>query len=299
MPQTLEYAWATASLQEGRLNFDRPDGLENALRDGFFFVAAPPSLDLSIGDRFATSFYLENEPGYKDDYRSFRNWTDRQLGTRQGYATRPADQVEQFFLEGPGWRKVFPSELAEFVEGLRDFGIGVLKAVLTEVDLPRSLWDTATGYATAGCGTYTMAFNHYRPTVRSRGLNIHKDSGWVTILRASKPGLEVRRNDEWHPIAPRPNAFIVNFGCTMEILTRDTNAPVAAVEHRVTEQRSDGQTEDRFSYGMFVDNSLDPTVSNAYFRYVPGQGLVELGEFQTFLDELMNNAYGAESLGLY
>ena len=76
----------------------------------------------------------------------------------------------------------------------------------------------ATGHALSGRGTYHLTFNHFRPEIDARGLNVHKDSGWVTVLRSLDPGLEVQRDGRWEPIDPEPGWFIVNFGCAMEIL---------------------------------------------------------------------------------
>lgn len=300
MTKTAEYEWASARLDEGRLVFDKPDGFQRAVADGFFFVEAPTSFSLFFGDLFATNFYLSKEGDASERYRGFHDWTADRLAEREGYFLRKVDQVEQFFLERRFWNDVFPPELTGQAERMQAFGLELLQAVLANLDLPRELWDEATGRCLSGKGTYHLTFNHFRPSVRARGLNIHKDSGWVTVLRSIEAGLEVLREGEWLPITPRPGAFIVNFGCAMEILTRSSAVPVAAVAHRVAEQHQDCRTgTDRFSYALFIDSSLDEDVSKGLYRYLPGQGLVLEANFKEFLNNILHNTYEEHTQGLY
>ncbi|MGW1197563.1 2OG-Fe(II) oxygenase family protein [Streptomyces sp. NPDC002536] len=291
-------AWQRAELRGGQLRFSADDGLERALRDGFFYIDQPSGLDLTAGDRFARSFYLPAEAD--DPYRDFRNWRSEQLGAHQGYFCRDADQTEQFFLEKSWWERVYPADLARQATVMRDVALDILRAVLTILDLPRDLWDQATGHSLTKLGTHTLTFNHFRPDVPMRGLNVHKDSGWVTVLRSTEPGLEVDRDGTWHPIDPIPGTFIVNFGCAMEILTRRTAAPVAAVAHRVVQQPPGaGAKPDRFSYALFVDSSLDDAVCPGLFRYEPEVGLQLETGFGRFLDEILDNTYRDDGVGLY
>lgn len=125
---------------------------------------------------------------------------------------------------------------------------------------------------------------------------MHKDSGWLTILRSIKPGLEVLRDNEWVPIVPRPQSFIVNFGCAMEILMQNAETQIAAVAHRVMEQRSEQKNEqERFSYALFIDSNVDADL----FKYNSKGGLVFETGFKEFLDNILRNTYEADSEGLY
>ncbi|MGI4816212.1 MAG: 2OG-Fe(II) oxygenase family protein [Janthinobacterium lividum] len=125
-------------------------------------------------------------------------------------------------------------------------------------------------------------------------------AGWITMLRSLEPGLEVRRGRQWLPIVPRPDAFVMNFGCAIEILTRDTRMPVAAVAHRVVEQqvRPKG-VPDRFSYAMFVDSSLDTRKCEGLYRFDPEDGLVLATDFNAFLERILTNTYDRDAEGLY
>ncbi|ETS31926.1 hypothetical protein BB987_20695 [Photorhabdus temperata] len=294
------YEWASSKLQNGRLLFDTTDGFRRAVKDGFFFIKAPDTLNLSSGDLFATNFYLPKTGNSYDAYRDFKSWTTEKLAEREGYFLRNADQVEQFFLEHRFWKNVFPLSLVTQATQMKEFGLEVLRAILSQLDIPAKLWNKATGGCLSGLGTYHLTFNHFRPTVRSRGLNIHKDSGWVTILRSLEPGLEILRKGEWLPIIPRPDTFIVNFGCAMEILTRYATIPVAAVAHRVVEQKPGEQSGvDRFSYALFIDSSLDKNVSKGLYSYKHDKGLVLETSFEEFLNKILHNTYEQHTQGLY
>lgn len=295
------YQWAAAQLNDGKLIFGTPDGFERALADGFFFVQKPVGFDLSAGDRFAANFYLDRSGGDDDDeYRGFRAWNAAQLAEREEYYCRDADQVEQFFLEARFWNEVFPAALSRQAREMQRFAVAVVKAILERLDLPREAQERATGGILSERGTYHLTFNHFRPHVRARGLNIHKDSGWITMLRSLERGLEVRRDRQWLPIIPRPDAFIMNFGCAIEILTKDTRTPVAAVAHRVVEQRVQPEgVPDRFSYALFVDSSLDTRQCEGLYRFDPQSGLVLATDFNTFLDKILTDTYDRDTQGLY
>ena len=295
MTTNTKYQWAAARLDQDRLQFDSHDGLERALADGFFFVDMPQGIDLSAGDCFAENFYRSCQGDKLDTYRGYKKWTADTLANHEGYFLRDVDQVEQFFLEHRFWQDIFPPALVCQAEKMQNFGLNVLKAVLAELELPRPLWDKATGYAVSGQGIYHLTFNHFRHSLRARGLNVHKDSGWLTLLRSHEPGLEVRRGNQWVPITPRPNTFIVNFGCAIEILMRNTPTPVSAIAHRVQEQPEQLNSPDRFSYALFIDSNLD----QGLYRYEPDQGLVFEVSFKTFLDNILHNTYEADSEGLY
>lgn len=141
MTNTNGHAWQKAQLRprDGTLVFDQENGIERALKDGFFYVQQPPDMEMTAGDHFARSFYLPTTPGGDDDpYHGFALWTAEQLGPHQGYFRRQADQTEQFFLESTWWDTVYPKELAQQAANMRDFALAILRGVLNYLDLPPS-----------------------------------------------------------------------------------------------------------------------------------------------------------------
>lgn len=293
--------WQTAALIDHRLHFHQTDGMHQALLDGFFFVEPAQPLDLGPGDRFARHFYLPANPNDLRNraYQGFCAKTETELGPHQGYFCREADQTEQFFLRSTHWRQHFPDALHTLAQDMKALATDVMLAVLAYLDIPLALWLKATGHCMAREGTHTLTFNHFRPQVNARGLNIHKDSGWITVLRSLEPGLEVLREGIWCPIDPRPNRFIVNFGCAMEILTRHTATPVAAVAHRVVQQPQEPGKADRFSYALFLDSSLDKRFCKGLYTYRPERGLELVADFESFLKTILDHTYNPNSVGLY
>jgi hypothetical protein len=86
----------------------------------------------------------------------------------------------------------------------------------------------------------------------------------------------------------------------MEILTQSCATPVNAVAHRVRAQQPGGPLpEDRFSYGLFLDSSLNPDFCPGLWRYQPGTGLMLATPFERFLDRIVQNTYDKNSQGLY
>ncbi|KAI3901375.1 hypothetical protein MKW92_024690 [Papaver armeniacum] len=85
-------------------------------------------------------------------------------------------------------------------------------------------------------GMQAMRMNYYPPCPRPDlvvGLNAHSDFGGLTILLQLNEveGLEIRNKGEWVSVKPLANAFVVNVGDVMEILT---NGIYHSVEHRAT-----------------------------------------------------------------
>jgi 2'-deoxymugineic-acid 2'-dioxygenase/mugineic-acid 3-dioxygenase len=79
-----------------------------------------------------------------------------------------------------------------------------------------------------------MNANYYPPfpdPSLTLGLLPHCDRHLLIVLsQGDVEGLQARHNGQWMLIRPVPDAFIVNFGHQMEIVT---NGVLASVEHRV------------------------------------------------------------------
>ncbi|XP_061340719.1 protein SRG1-like, partial [Gastrolobium bilobum] len=68
------------------------------------------------------------------------------------------------------------------------------------------------------------------------GLNPHSDAGALNMLLHVNEieGLQIRKDGMWIPIKPISNAFVINVGDILEILT---NGIYRSVEHRATINR--------------------------------------------------------------
>ena len=68
-----------------------------------------------------------------------------------------------------------------------------------------------------------MRMNYYRPCPepdKAIGLTPHSDADALTVVFQlnETEGLQVRKEGNWVPVKPLPNAFVVNIGDSMEVL---------------------------------------------------------------------------------
>lgn len=80
------------------------------------------------------------------------------------------------------------------------------------------------------------------------GLSPHSDPGGMTLLLSDDnvSGLQVRKGDNWITVKPIPNAFIVNIGDQLQVLS---NAIYKSVEHRVVVNSA----KERVSLALFYN----------------------------------------------
>ncbi|CAI0381933.1 unnamed protein product [Linum tenue] len=105
-------------------------------------------------------------------------------------------------------------------------------------------------------GWQTFRMNYYPPCPQPElvmGLNSHSDAVGLTILlqlTADTQGLQIKQDGHWVPVVPLPNAFIINIGDILEIVS---NGIYKSIEHRAT-VNSD---KERISLATFLSPKLD------------------------------------------
>ncbi|KAA8515003.1 hypothetical protein F0562_018210 [Nyssa sinensis] len=104
-------------------------------------------------------------------------------------------------------------------------------------------------------GMQGMRMNYYPPCPQPElviGLTPHSDSVGLTILLQlnEMEGLQIKKDGMWIPVQPLPNAFIINIGDILEIVT---NGIYGSIEHRAT-VNSD---KERLSIATFLSPKLD------------------------------------------
>ncbi|KAK3406847.1 hypothetical protein EUGRSUZ_K02978 [Eucalyptus grandis] len=89
------------------------------------------------------------------------------------------------------------------------------------------------------------------------GLSAHSDPGFLTFLLPDPhvAGLQVRQGDQWVTVEPIPNAFIVNLGDQMQVVT---NAIYRSVEHRVIVNSAKERVSLAFFYNPKSDLLIQP-----------------------------------------
>ncbi|XP_026437369.1 codeine O-demethylase-like [Papaver somniferum] len=112
-------------------------------------------------------------------------------------------------------------------------------------------------------GRQAMRMNYYPPCPQPEqviGFTPHSDACGLTILLQLNQvdGLQIRKEKMWIPIKPLSNAFVVNIGDILEIMS---NGVYRSVEHRATVN----STKERLSVATFhspkVDTEIGPILS--------------------------------------
>lgn len=234
----------------------------------FFFLEIPLWIDLDECDSFASNFYRGDNI---HKYGKFRDITSSCFDDPLlGFHTR-SDQIEQFLLERRFWKNIYPNAITNTGINLIRLSTIILRSILELTEIPIEDWSTATGCCIDTRGTYHLTFNHYRPYFQGIGLSSHKDDGFLTILRSNSPGLEVNIDNRWESVSPLENHFIINFGLSMEILTKNTIQPVNAIMHRVSHQ-----LKDRHTFGHFTSSYCNPGEDAGIYSYSSKQGLFKI-----------------------
>ncbi|XP_009771147.1 jasmonate-induced oxygenase 4-like [Nicotiana sylvestris] len=89
------------------------------------------------------------------------------------------------------------------------------------------------------------------------GLSSHSDPGGMTLLLPDieVAGLQVRRGNNWLTVKPVPNAFIVNIGDQIQVLS---NGTYKSVEHRVIVNSAKERVSLAFFYNPGGDKLIKP-----------------------------------------
>ncbi|KAH6834199.1 senescence-related gene 1 protein [Perilla frutescens var. hirtella] len=112
-----------------------------------------------------------------------------------------------------------------------------------------------------GEGMQTMRMNYYPPCPQPElvtGLSPHSDGVGLTILLQANEieGLQVKKDGAWIPVSPLPNAFVVNVGDVLEIVT---NGVYRSLEHRATVNSE----KERLSIATFLSPAIDNDICPA------------------------------------
>ncbi|XWS67245.1 hypothetical protein CRYUN_Cryun05aG0270900 [Craigia yunnanensis] len=133
----------------------------------------------------------------------------------------------------------------------------LLKAMSTNLGLKEDYLPNAFGGDNIGA---CLRINFYpkcpQPDL-TLGLSSHSDPGGMTILLPDHDvaGLQVRKNGKWITVKPVPNAFIVNVGDQIQVLS---NAIYKSVEHRVIVNSAKDRVSLAFFYNPKSDLFIEP-----------------------------------------
>ncbi|KAJ9564873.1 hypothetical protein OSB04_000839 [Centaurea solstitialis] len=124
--------------------------------------------------------------------------------------------------------------------------ISMAKALRMDVEDMKVLFDE---------GIQSIRINYYPPCPQPEqviGLTPHSDCHGITFLLQINEveSLQIKKDDTWMQVKPLPNAFIVNIGDTLEIVT---NGVYKSIEHRAVVNSE----KERLSIATFLGPNLD------------------------------------------
>ena len=230
---------------EGNLSFVAPRGLDRAWELGLFYLRTPDSLDLEAARQFGNGLIDTASP-----YRQVP-----QYGELEGFISLENNQQTKLALRREHWGQHYPEHIATFGRRLDTIGVAIIREVFRQSGIPEALWDRASGGYASGGGDAFLNFVHYDTRTPDWGLRPHTDYGFVTILDASAPGLQIETNGEFQDVPVLPGHLIINFGEALNFITAHSDRAVSAVTHRVVSQRSTGPVRHGIVY--FANPDLD------------------------------------------
>ncbi|KAL3685619.1 hypothetical protein R1sor_003641 [Riccia sorocarpa] len=134
----------------------------------------------------------------------------------------------------PGFRDT----LEDYVAQQQALAVRLLKLISESLDLE-------TNFLVEACGDpkVVVAINHYPPCPDpslTMGIRAHSDPNTITMLMQDEVGgLQVFKDDEWIDVRPLPNAFVVNVGDQLQILS---NGKYSSCLHRVVNNSRQART---------------------------------------------------------
>ncbi|EXC31935.1 Hyoscyamine 6-dioxygenase [Morus notabilis] len=147
----------------------------------------------------------------------------------------PLEEHRQFWPEKPAqYRDVMGSYSAE----VRKLSLYLLDMICDGLGLEPGYFRNSTQLTEV----QLMAANHYPPCPDpslTLGLPKHGDFNLITILLQEMDGLQVLKDGQWLAVEPLPNAFVVNIGHTLQIIS---NGKLKSAEHRVVTNRKLART---------------------------------------------------------
>ena len=225
--------------------FATPEDLDRAWQLGIFYLRVPASLDLECARAFGRELIVSDSP-----YRQ-----TPQYGELEGFIALENNQQTKLALCRHHWDRHYPDTIAGFGRQLDAIGIAIMAEVLRQSGIPETLWGRASGGYSEGGGTAFLNFVHYDTRTPDWGLRPHTDYGFVTILDASAPGLQIEVEGEFHDVPVLPGHLVINFGEALHFITAYSQRSVGAMVHRVVSQKA----EDPVRHGIvyFANPDLD------------------------------------------
>jgi isopenicillin N synthase-like dioxygenase len=228
-----------------RLVFASASDFDHAWDVGIFYLRIPENLDLDDARQFGREL-ISLDSAYRQIV---------QYGKLEGFIALENNQQTKLALRRERWDQHYPADVAAFGRQLDTIGIAIIREVFNQSGIPETLWDRASGGYTSGGGDAFLNFVHYDTHNPDWGLRPHTDYGFITILDASAPGLQIEIDGQFQAVPILPDHLIINFGEALHFITAHSDRPVGAVVHRVLSQQSTDPIRHAIVY--FANPDLD------------------------------------------
>ncbi|KAF4372291.1 hypothetical protein G4B88_007035 [Cannabis sativa] len=158
-------------------------------------------------------------------------------------------------LRNPNLFPKLPSSLREILEIYSLELAKLAKSIISQMEKVLGLKNKEILRLVEFDGMQSINMINYPPCPQPEkviGVKPHSDTVILTILLQANQveGLQVKKDDKWVLVKPLPNAFIVNVGDIIEILT---NGLYPSIEHRVVVNPK----EERLSIATFLNPNLE------------------------------------------
>lgn len=267
----------TASIDHTqRLIFRTSEDQDVAWKLGVFYLKAPDWLNLEVARRFGRDILEPESP--------CRNIP--KYGELEGFISLENNQQTKLALRRHRWDEHYPTEIAQFGRQLDDIGRAVIREVFRQSGIPEERWADASGGYSSGQGTAFLNFVHYDTSQPDLGLRPHTDYGFVTILDATSPGLQIELEGQFRDVPVLDGHLVINFGEALNFITQHSNRSVAAIVHRVTSQAASNPVRHGIVY--FANPDLDGSLKqfDVQGREV---GSSSVGDLFTLLEQKLTN----------
>ncbi|KAK4589398.1 hypothetical protein RGQ29_020109 [Quercus rubra] len=177
------------------------------------------------------------------------DWSDMFFITTQPHDIRRGDLFDKLPTKLRGALETYSIEVKKLAMTILGY---MAKALKMDAEEMRELFND---------GVQTMRMNYYpccpEPD-KTIGITPHSDADALTVVFQlnETEGLQIRKEGRWVPVKPLPNAFIVNIGDIMEIVS---NGIYRSIEHRATVN----STKERLSIATFHSSNLDSELGPA------------------------------------
>ena len=267
----------TASIDHTqRLIFRTSEDQDVAWKLGVFYLKAPDWLNLEVARRFGRDILEPESP--------CRNIP--KYGELEGFISLENNQQTKLALRRHRWDEHYPTEIAQFGRQLDDIGRAVIREVFRQSGIPEERWADASGGYSSGQGTAFLNFVNYDTSQPDLGLRPHTDYGFVTILDATSPGLQIELEGQFRDAPVLDGHLVINFGEALNFITQHSNRSVAAIVHRVTSQAASNPVRHGIVY--FANPDLDGSLKqfDVQGREV---GSSSVGDLFTLLEQKLTN----------